>query len=229
MPNNREPRAIPLAVVFAVVCLPVTAHAQIPSPSPTPQIPSTTQPGALVDKLTLDEAIRLANAQASSFQSAILNERIAEEDVRQAQAEFLPKVSAPLSYIYTSPALGLPPGEPRAPSFIANNAINEYEALLNVSGDIDIAGKLRANLAKNRALLAAAHAGTDVAKRALAQAVIEGYYGLSLAIAQRQAAEGNLRAAEEFEHITSLLMSGGGGGPVYPAAAQLVNTKHRDR
>src|SRR5258705_3923091 len=228
MPNNREPRAIPLAVVFAVVCLPVTAHAQIPSPSPTPQIPSTTQPGALVDKLTLDEAIRLANAQASSFQSAILNERIAAEDVRQAQAAFLPKVSAPLSYIYTSPALALPPGQQRAPSFIENNAINEYEGLVNVSGDLDIAGKLRANLPKNRALLAAAHAGTDVAKRALAEAVIEGYDGLSLAIAQRQAAEGNLRAAEEFEHITSLLMSGGEVAPVDLTRAQLQTLKRRD-
>ena len=231
MPNKRRPRAIPLAVVFAVVCSSVTTRAQIPSPSPTPQIPAINQSGnqsGTATPLTLDEAIRLANAQASTFQSAVLNERIAEEDVRQAQAAFLPKVSAPLSYIYTSPALGLPPGEPRAPSFIANNAINEYEALLNVSGDIDIAGKLRANLAKNRALLAAAHAGTDVAKRALAQAVIEGYYGLSLAIAQRQAAEGNLRAAEEFEHITSLLMSGGEVAPVDLTRAQLQTLKRRD-
>jgi len=37
---------------------------------------------------------------------------------------------------------------------------------VNVAGDLDIAGKLRATLAKNRALLAAAHAGTEVARRA---------------------------------------------------------------
>ncbi len=153
--------------------------------------------------------MRLANVQASSFQQAGLNERIAAEDVKQAQAAFLPKVSAPLSYIYTSPALGQPAGTPRAPSFIANNAVSEYQAFVNVSGDFDIAGKLRASLARNRALLAAAHAGTDVARRALAQAVVEAYYGLALAIAQRVAAEGNLAAAEEFERITSLLLSGG--------------------
>lgn len=232
MPNKPSPRAIPLAVVFAVVCSSVTTHAQIPSPSPKPQSPaidqSGTQPGTITNPLTLDEAIRLANAQASTFQSAILNERIAEEDVRQAQAEFLPKVSAPLSYIYTTPALGLPPGEPRAPSFVSSDGIGVSQAFVNVAGDIDIAGKLRANLAKNRALLAAAHAGTDVAKRALAQAVIEGYYGLSLAIAQRQAAEGNLRAAEEFEHITSLLMSGGEVAPVDLTRAQLQTLKRRD-
>jgi outer membrane protein TolC len=180
------------------------------------------------NSITLDEALRLANSQASTYQTAILNERIAAEDVKQARTAFKPKVSAPLSYIYTSPALGLPPGEPRAPSFIANNAISEYEALVNVSGDFDIAGKLHATLQKNRALLAAAHAGTDVAKRALAQAVIEAYYGLALAIAQNRAAEGNLTAAQEFERITSLLLSGGEVAPVDLTRAQLQTLSRRD-
>src|SRR6185503_5836446 len=124
MPNQTRPWAIPFAVLFALVYASASVPAQVPSPAPTPQPPSTiNQPSAQVDLLTLDEAIRLANVQASTFQSAILNERIAAEDVRQAQAAFLPKVSAPLSYIYTTPALGLPPGEPRAPSFIASDAI----------------------------------------------------------------------------------------------------------
>ncbi len=170
----------------------------------------------------------MANAQASTFQQAGLNERIAAEDVKQAQAAFLPKVSAPLSYIYTSPALGQPAGTPRAPSFIANNGISEYQAFVNVSGDVDIAGKLRASLARNRALLAAAHAGTDVARRALAQAVLEAYYGLALAIAQRIAAEGNLAAAEEFERITLLLLSGGEIAPVDLTRARLQTIARRD-
>src|SRR5204862_7210011 len=91
-----------------------------------------------------------------------------------------------------------------------------------------VAGKLRATLARNRALLAAARAGTEVAKRALAQAVIESYYGLALAIAERQAAGGNLTAAEEFEHITSLLLSGGEVAPVDLTRAQLQATARRD-
>src|SRR6266705_1703790 len=181
-----------------------------------------------VNPLTLEEALRLANVQASTFQQATLNERIAAEDVKQAQAAFLPKVSAPLSYIYTSPALGLPPGEPRAPSYIANNAINEYQALVNVAGDLDVAGRLRATLEKNRALLAAAHAGTEVARRALAQAVIEAYYGLALATAQRVAAEENLAAAEEFERVTSLLLSGGEVDSVDLTRAQLQTIARRD-
>lgn len=209
-----RPKEFPLAVMLVLLCL-SAARAQIPSPSPPTQ-------------LSLDEALRLANAQASTYQTAVLNERIAAEDVQQAQAAFLPKVSTPLSYIYTSPALGLPPGEPRTQSFISADAIGVTDALVNVSGDFDIAGRLRASLARNRALLAAAHAGTEAARRALAQAVIEAYYGLALADAQRRAAEGNLTAAEEFERITSLLFSGGEVASVDVTRAHLQTLKRRD-
>lgn len=193
-----------------------------------PSVSIMTQSAQGSGLLTLDEALRLSNALSSSFQQAGLNEQIAAEDVRQAQAAFLPRVSAPLSYLYTSPALGLPPGTPRAPSLLANNAISEYQAYLNVSGDIDIAGRLRATLAKNRALLEAAHAGTEVTRRALAQAVIDAYYGLALATAQRDAAEQNLSAAEEFERITSLLLSGGEVASVDLIRAQLQTIGRRD-
>lgn len=211
MAKKVRPKAIPLTVLFLLLC--AVSQAQTPSPSPS---------------LSLDEALRLANAQASTFQTAILNERIAAEDVRQAQAAFRPKVSAPLSYTYTTPAIGLPPGEPRTQSFISNDAIGVYDALVNVSGDFDIAGRLRATLARNRALLAAAHAGAEVAKRELAQAVIEAYYGLALASAQVRAAEGNVTAAEEFEHITSLLLTGGEVAQVDLTRAQLQTLARRD-
>ena len=207
----------------ALLLVAVSASAQNPS-----SVPNTTTTQINQTALTLDEALRLANAQASTYQSAVLNERIAEEELKQAEAAFKPRVSAPLSYIYTSPALGLPPGEPRAPSFIANNAISEYEAFVNVSGDVDVAGKLRATVRKNRALLAAAHAGTEAARRALAQAVIEAYYGLALSTAQRTAAAGNLSAAEEFERVTSLLLSGGEVPAVDLTRAQLQTLSRRD-
>jgi outer membrane protein TolC len=97
-----------------------------------------------------------------------------------------------------------------------------------VSGDFDIAGRLRATLAKNRALLAAAHAGAEVARRELAQAVTEAYYGLALAGAQLRAAEQNLAAAEEFEHITSLLLTGGEVAAVDLTRAELQTLARRD-
>src|SRR5438105_1673125 len=217
-----------VALVAMCCCFATLARAQTTAPSPIPQAVNPPPSNSNVSALSLEEALRLANAVASDYQIAILNEKIAAEDIKQAQAAFLPKVSTPLSYIYTSPALGLPPGEPRAPSYIANNAIGEYEALLNASGTLDVAGKLRAELRKDRALLAAAHAGTEVARRALAQAVIEAYYGLALATAQRIAAEGNLAAAEEFERITGLMLSGGEVAPVDLTRAQLQTLSRRD-
>jgi len=218
MSDRAGPKEIPLAVFLLLVCVSATSLAQNPAPSPAPQTPP----------LSLDEALRLANAQASTFQTALLNERVAAEDVRQAQAAFLPKVSAPLSYIYTTPALGSPPGEPRGPSFVTSDGIGVYEGLVNVSGDFDIAGRLRATLAKNRALLAAAHAGAEVARRELAQAVVESYYGLALATAQLHAAETNVATAEEFEKITSLLLSGGEVAAVDLTRAQLQTLTRRD-
>jgi outer membrane protein len=224
-----QPTPLPQETPFSTPSLPVSPALPASAPSAAPS-PSASLGGAPLQPqlLTLDEALRLANALASNFQQARLNEQIAAEDVRQAQAAFLPHLSAPLSYLYTSPALGVPTGTPRAPSFIANNAISEYQAYVNVAGDIDIAGRLRATLAKNRALLEAAYAGTEVARRALVQAVIETYYGLALATAQRGAAEQNLLAAEEFERITSLLLSGGEVASVDLTRAQLQTIGRRD-
>lgn len=213
--------------------------AAAPTTSATPALPNaqtaqppvslTTQaPAQATGALSLAEALRLAGAAASDYTQAQLNERIAAEDVRQAQAAFLPRVTSPDSYIYTSPLLGAPAGTPRTQSFIAANAIAEYEALLNVAGDIDISGRLRATLARNRALLAAAHAGTEVARRTLNQAVITAYYGLALATAQRRAAEMNLSAAEEFERNTNMLLSGGEVAAVDLIRARVQTTTRRD-
>src|SRR5215813_1535258 len=232
-----------LCLLFGLlVCISLPSNAQNPNPSPAANATPPPQPSSsptisqpplaqatpVLNAITVDEALRLADAQASVYQTARLNEKIAAEDVKQAQAAFMPKISAPLGYIYTTPAFGLPPGEPRAASFISSDAIGEYQAFLNVSGDFDISGKLRATLAKNRALLVAAHAGTDVARHALAQAVIEAYYGLSLASADRSAAEGNLAAAQQFESITALLLSGGEVAAVDLTRAQLQTLGRRN-
>lgn len=223
-----RPLASPLPSLAAPLPQPTSSPQATPQATPfaRPSLPSSTPFPA--NPLTLADALRLASTQASGFQQAALNEQIAAEDVKQAEAAFLPRVSAVSDYIYTSPLLGGHAGTPREPSFIANNAINEYQAVLNIAGDLDLSGRLRATLAKNRSLLAAAHAGTEVARRALAQTVIESYYGLSLATAQRRAAEQNLAAAEEFEHVTSLLLSGGEVAPVDLTRAQLQTTTRRD-
>jgi outer membrane protein TolC len=58
--------------------------------------------------------------------------------------------------------------------------------------------------------------------------VIEAYYGLALAAAQKGAAEGNLIAAGEFERITALLLSGGEVAAVDLTRAQLQTLARKD-
>src|SRR4030095_9148549 len=144
MQNRARPKVVPLAVLSALLSLSALSSAQAPS-APSTQV-STTNQTTTSATLTVDDALRLASAQASSCEPACLNERTAAEDVRQAQAAFMPKISAPLGYLYTTPALGLPPGEPRVQSFIANDAIGAYEAFVNVSGDFELAGRLHATV-----------------------------------------------------------------------------------
>ena len=198
--------------------------AQQPSPAipiPSSQVVST--------PLSRDEAVRLALAQASAYQQAQFSEQIASEDVKQAQAAFLPKITAPLAFIYTTPFVGNPIISPSGePSFIAANSVREYQAFLNVSGDIDLAGRLRATLRRNRLLLEAAHAGTEAARRDLIEATDEAYYGLAAIITKRQSAGLNLSAAEQFEHITSLLFDGGEVPSVDLIRARLQTANRRD-
>lgn len=184
-----------------------------------------------IKPLTLDEAVKLALTQASTFEQASINERVAAEDVRQARTAFLPRVAAAPNLIYTSPAIGVSPaapGTPREPSFLGANAITEYQGLVNVSGELDASGRLRATLRRNQALLEAARAGTQVARRALMLATNDAYFGLALAAANRRAAEQNVRDAEEFERVTNLLLEGGEVAPVDAIRARLQTTARRD-
>ena len=183
---------------------------------------------ALVKPLTRDEAVALALTQASTFQQSRLAEQIAAEDVKQARAAFLPKVAIPSSVIYNSPAINGVTARGDRFSFINTNAVTEYEALAGVAGDIDIAGRLRATLRRQVALLEAARAGTEVARRNLVQAVDEAYYGLALASARRASAELNVAATEEFERITTLMLSAGEVAQVDVTRARLQSASRRD-
>src|SRR2546423_4812185 len=146
--------------------------------------------------LTLAAATDAALRQVSALQQAQIDEQIAIEDVRQARAALLPRARDAFSITYNSPERGNPP----VPSFIAANAVHEYQNLLGVTGEWNFG--LLAAVRRSRALLDAARAGTEVARRALRRGVAEAYYGAALATAKRAAAEQSLAAAEEFPRAT---------------------------
>ena len=148
--------------------------------------------------LSVEQAVTLALDNATSLRVAEFDEQIAGEDVKQARAGLLPQVNMPLTYWGTTPSTVRQPGDPLTFSFAASSAINESMGFLSVNGTIDIAGKLRAELKRSRALLAAAHAGTMAARRNLVLATIDAYYGLALARQRRRLADEALALAEGF-------------------------------
>ena len=179
--------------------------------------------------LTLAEAVDLALKQASNYKAAQINEQIAAEDVRQAKAGFYPKISALSNLIYTSPSFSKPvDGSPRPPSFLGANAITEYQGLINAAGEIDVSGRLKATLEKNKALLESARAGSEIARRELVQAVGEAYYNLALATTKRRGAAENLQSAEGFETNLKLQLDAGEIAPVDLVRARLQTAQRRD-
>ena len=193
------------------------------------QTPTSTPAQTQPKFVSLDEAVRLALTQASTFKQSLLNEQIAAQDVFQAKKAFLPKISANPGFVFTSPSLGsVPMGTPRPPSFLGANAITEYQGLATASGEIDTSGRLRATRRRAQFLLQAAQAGTETARRNLIGATEEAYFIFALAAAQKNSAEANLQTATEFENLTKLLVEGGEIAPVDLMRAQVQTTTRRD-
>lgn len=153
-----------------------------------------------------------------------MDQAIAGEQFRQARASLLPRLRDSYTITYNSPAR--PRTEPPAVSFIAANAVHEYQNLLGITGSLDFG--LVAAVRRSRALLDAARAGTEVARRALIRGVSEAYYGAALATAKRVAAEQSLSSAEEFEHITELNYHAGEIPEVDLIRARLQTAARRD-
>src|SRR6202035_4784513 len=102
-----------LVVVFGIALCPVVAHGQQTAGAPAP--------------ISISDAISAALKQVSALQQAEIDQRIAAEDVRQAKAALLPRARSSFSIIYNSRAPGT-----NEQSFIAQNAVHEYENLLGV-------------------------------------------------------------------------------------------------
>lgn len=152
--------------------------------------------------LSVEQAVALSLQNAASLRQAQFDELSASQDVKQARTAMLPTFNMPLTYFGTTPSTIHQPGEPLTFSYVASSAINESIGLMNMTGTIDIAGRLRASLQRSRALLEAAHAGTVVARRNLVIATIDAYYGLSLMRQQRRLADEALALAEGFVSVT---------------------------
>ena len=184
----------------------------VPAPQPAPPPP-----------LSLSAATAATLQQVSAYQQSQIDEALAAEDLRQTRAALLPRARDSFTVTYNSPERG---DNPPVPSFIAANAVHEYQNLLGVTGEWDFG--LLAAVRRSRALLDAARAGTEIARRALVRGVAESYYGAALTGAKRAAAEQSLAAAEEFERVTCLNYQAGEVPEVDCIRARLQTAQRRD-
>src|SRR5580658_1118849 len=114
-------------VAFPTVLL-LLGLARPPAQSQTP--PSSPKPEAAI---TLDDAIRLAEANEPAFAAAAAEGRATALERKDARAGLLPSVSAHNQYLFTESnhlATTTAQGGPgqSLPIFIANNAVHEYIA-----------------------------------------------------------------------------------------------------
>src|SRR5690242_2829541 len=117
MPHSRERYVLRH---FAIATLLLLGASQLFGQAGPLTLQSPTAPGASVIRLTLDDAIKQARANAAQFSAAITDAKIAHEDRIQARAALLPNLSYSTGAIYTEPN-----GEPTG-VFIASNAVHEY-------------------------------------------------------------------------------------------------------
>jgi outer membrane protein len=213
-----------LIAALALLASAVLAQQPALSPPPAPPPAQPAPPPSSAQPMSLSAAQSTAMQQVSALQQAQLDEAIAAEDVRQAQAAWLPRARSATTISYNSPVN--PPRPLTDPSFIAQNAIHEYQELLGVTGEWNFG--LISAVRKARAALRAARLGTEIARRTFMRAVNDAYYGAALATAKRRAAETSLNAAEEFERLTDLNYQAGEVPEIDVIRARLQTAARRD-
>lgn len=164
--------------------------------------------------ITLQDALKRAEANDPQYRSAVTDVALAHEDRVQARSLLLPYVLYNNQYIYTQGATNRNPvtcdlsntcaGVPR---FIANNGVHEYISQADIHLGMSLATV--SDYQHSAAMLALARAKSEIAARGLVVAVTQAYYGL--VVAQRKYANQQRAAAESerFVNISQKLQNGG--------------------
>jgi outer membrane protein TolC len=155
-------------------------------------------------RISLDDAIRRAEANDPAFATANAESRALQLERSSARAALLPTATYHNQVIYTEPngqnsRIGQTVGEP-TPVFIANNAIREYasQGVFNEAIGFQQIGAIR--LAD--ATAARADADAEIARRGLVATVVSLYYGYGSGSAKSLVAARALDEANHFVEIT---------------------------
>jgi len=193
---------------FLLVLFAVGAGAQTNAPPmPGAPVPGKAGLGATGPTATypvpvsLGDAIRLAQANASQFRTAVTEAGLAHENKVQARAALLPGVSYATGAILTQ-SNGTPSGV-----FIANNAPKEYISWGSAHEALSLA--LVSDYQRMRALEAVARANLEIAQRGLVTTVVGAYYGVIVARDKLKNAQAAADEAQRFLNLSRQLQQGG--------------------
>jgi outer membrane protein TolC len=156
--------------------------------------------------LSLDDAIRLAEANEPTFAVALAEGRATALERKDARAGLLPSAIYHNQYVFTqsnrTSAVTTQGGLSQSlPVFIANNAIHEYYSQGQVNETVGLAQISAVKLADANA--AKAEAELEVARRGLVQTVVSLYYGSGAANQKLGVAQRALDEATRFVDITT--------------------------
>jgi outer membrane protein TolC len=158
---------------------------------------------APAQELTLADCIRLAEGVPSQVSLARQDREIANREIIQARAGFLPFTQINNGVIYNSPLTG------GAGSFAALNGPREYITQATIAQEFDTSGRLRADLQRARSMESAATTRFGIAQRDLKRAVTSAYYRLLLTRRLVKVTEDALDESRGFERRSQLLFQNG--------------------
>ncbi|HZP04284.1 MAG TPA: TolC family protein [Terracidiphilus sp.] len=167
----------------------------------TPNNVNTTPPATI----TLDEAIRRAEANDPAYAVSKADRGIAALDRSIAVSGLLPSVAYHNQALYTQPnglenQAGQGVASQPAPRFIANNAVREYASQATVNETLGLAGAAQVRRADAAAAQAAAE--LEIARRGLVAGVTALFYGSLAADHKLAVAERAQQEAADFGSLT---------------------------
>jgi outer membrane protein TolC len=156
--------------------------------------------------ITLDEAIRRAEANEPTYAAASAENRASALDRSIARAGLLPSVVYHNQALYTQAngqqnQAGQGVGAQPSPRFIANNAVREYASQAVINETMGLGGV--ATVRRADAASAQAAAEFEVARRGLVAAVTGLFYGSAAADGKLAVAERARTEAADFTRLTS--------------------------
>jgi outer membrane protein TolC len=179
--------------------------------------PSSTAP------ITLDEAIRRAQAVETTYGAAVADAGVAQAQRGIARSTLLPGVVYHNQFLYTQGPIF--PSQSTFPvRFIANNAVHEYISQGVVTETIGAAGIT--DYRRIDAEAAAARARLEVSRRGLVATVIGNYYGALAADARVAVAN---RAFAEASHLGTVTRQREAGGEVAHADTVRADLQQQQR